>query len=113
MADRQDTFYIKQGNLLPALATTLTDEDGNAVDYSGYTGLRFHMRLPGATSAKVDAAATEVNAAVGTITYAWTGTDTDTPGVYQAEFEVTMPTGKPITYPNDGYIDVIILPKLA
>ena len=35
-------------------------------------------------------------------TYAWTASDTDTPGIYVAEWEVTTSAAKVITFPNEA-----------
>ena len=45
--------------------------------------------------------------------YDWSGTDTDTAGAYEAEFEVTLTGSIPETYPNDSYIDVLITGDIA
>jgi hypothetical protein len=49
---------------------------------------------------KVSAAATVNNAAGGDVQYDWIVGDTDTPGAYIGEFEVTFGSGKPETFPN-------------
>lgn len=106
------TFYIKQNDTSPALGATLKDGDGNAVDLSGAT-VRFHMRARGATTAKVDAAATVTGASTGEVSYAWIAADTDTAGKFQAEFEVTYADTTVETFPNNGYITVDIDGDLA
>ena len=92
------------------IQATLTDGAGAVVDLTSAT-VRFLMRAKNATSAKVAAAATIVNAAGGVVKYTWTGTDTDTAGRYLAEFEVTI-GGKKQSFPNDRYIDVVVLKDL-
>jgi len=42
------------------------------------------------------------------IAYAWTPSDTDLAGRYQAEFKVTYADGAIETFPNRGFITVII-----
>ncbi len=101
-----DTFYIKQGDLLPVMEAYLS-RNGRRVDLTAATGVKFIMRLKGATATKVNAAASIVSS-TGYVQYAWAGTDTDTAGEYQAEWQVTWPGPKAETYPNDGYLTVIV-----
>lgn len=91
-------FEIPKGRLLPILTATLTDANG-AINLTGAT-VRFQMRLPGSSTLKVDAAATVVNAVAGQVSYAWQGTDTDTPALYVAWFEVTYSGPKPLNAPE-------------
>lgn len=108
------THQIKQNDTSPAIQAALTDASGTAIDLTGALATRFHMRLPGASSAKVDAAATVVGAAtLGVVRYDWSTGDTDTAGLYEAEFEVTYADGTVETFPNSGYILVNINGDLA
>lgn len=97
------TFYIKQNDTVPSIRATLKNGSGNAVDLASTT-IRFHMRALGGTSAKVDAAASIINANTGIVQYDWDAADTDTVGSYQAEFEVTYSDSTVETFPNNGYI---------
>jgi hypothetical protein len=99
--------HIKQGDLLPILAATLQTAAGVVVDLTGGT-IKFLMRTePGATP-KINAAAAIVSPTAGTVQYLWSGTDTDTAGIFQGEFEFTAPGGKKYTFPNDSYFQVVI-----
>lgn len=101
-------FYIKQGDLLPEIQVTCTDADtGDPIDLTAATDVRFHMRKPGASAEKVDAAAAFVNKAGGIVKYSWQGTDTDTVGNFDAEFEVTFPAGT-LTFPNWKQLEIKI-----
>lgn len=101
-------FYIKQGDLLPPLDATLKYSDGTVINLTGCT-VKFLMRKITSGAVKVNAAAAVQIAAAGTVRYTWTGTDTDTVGEFQGEFEVTeTATGKKLTAPNDGYITIIV-----
>jgi len=106
------SFTIKENDRSPAITGTLT-AGGAAVDISG-TSVKFIMRLPGSTgSAKVDAAATIVSGTAGTVSYSWGATDTDTAGLYLAEWEVTFAGGIKRTWPAEDYLFVLVVPDLA
>lgn len=100
-------FYIKQGDRLPSLSATLEEIDGSAVDLSGGT-VKFLMRRRAGLAALIDASAAVVNASLGQVRYDWGAGETATPGTYQGEFEFTNGDGKKLTFPNTGYISVVI-----
>jgi hypothetical protein len=104
-------FSIKRGDTLPALTGTVSDENG-AVDISEAAAARLHLHdVAGAPDAApaLDVAVTidddgEVGTR-GTWHYDWQDGDTDTPGVYYAEIEVTWGSGGSAqvqTFPNDA-----------
>jgi phage baseplate assembly protein gpV len=101
------TFYIKQNDTSPHLSATLKDADGNLIDLTSAT-VRFHMRKIGGSTALVDAAATVVAEDAGSVRYNWQAEDTETPGSFHAEFEVTYASGDIETFPNDSYVSVEI-----
>jgi len=106
------TFYIKQNDTGPAMLATLQDASGNAINLVG-ASVRFHMRSVMGGNPVVDAAATVVNAAAGTVRYSWIAADTNTVGSYQAEFQVTYADASVETFPNDSYIAVEIIDDIA
>lgn len=97
-----ETFYIKAGNTAPAIRVILKYPDGDPVNITGHTSLRFHLRGPDGVNV-VDADATANDEAAGDVQYSWSNGDTDTPGLYRAEWEVTYASGKIETFPNFGY----------
>jgi hypothetical protein len=101
------SFRIKKRDLLPEIQGTCEDANG-PVDLTTASSVRFLMGLSGSATNKVSAAATFVDRPNGIVKYTWAGTDTDTAGDYDAEFEVTWPGTKPETFPNRGFIKVSI-----
>ena len=95
-------FTIKQGDTRPIIQATVT----TPVVLTNAT-VRFLMRLRADKSSKVAAAAVVTGAL--TMEYRWDAADTNTAGIYEAEFEVTFPSGLIETYPNGEYIRVTIL----
>lgn len=99
-------FEIKRGDRLPTLQATFTDATGAAVDLTSAT-IKFLMRPTDSATAKVNAAASAQSPATdGVALYAWAAVDTDTPGDYAGEFEVTFASGKKATFPSTGYIAI-------
>lgn len=110
-------FYIKAGDNASIIAATLTDDAGDAVDIEG-ASVRFHMApISGATAPVVDAAATNLQsgatAYIGNVSYTWAANDTQTAGLYLAEWEVVFAGGSTQTYPNADYFLVQITEALA
>jgi hypothetical protein len=54
-----------------------------------------------------------VDGPTGEIRYSFGANDSDTPGTYEAEFQVTPITGAAMRIPTDGYITVIIEEAVA
>lgn len=86
------------------------------MDLTGAT-VRFHMKETSGdvdgSPLKVDAAASIVSAAAGTVKYDWQAEDTDASGWFRAEWEVTFSDGTIRTFPNPGYTNVLITGDLA
>ena len=99
-------FHIKKGDLRPTLRITVKDGNNDAVNLTGAT-VTFRMKLKGASAYKVNSAATLVDAPNGVVEYLWSGTDTDTAGIYFAEFRIVL-SGAQQTSPNDRHLEVQI-----
>ncbi len=111
MADNQ--FHIKQNDTSPDLEVTIVDGDGSAVDVTGAT-IVFNMEAGGVNKI-TDGSVTIVTAASGVVKYVWQTGDTDTPGAFEGEFEVTFVGGVIETFPptNAQRLNIIIGRQLA
>jgi len=105
-------FYIKSGDVSPGIRTILYDSEDQEINLLN-ARVRFKMRELGTKVTFVDQPATIISSPNGTVQYNWQPGETSTPGLYQAEFEVTYPDGSVETFPNDGYMDVEIRGKIA
>jgi hypothetical protein len=94
------------------MLATLQNASGTAVNISGAT-VRFSMRKISGEVVVSRAAATVVDATTGSVRYNWQAADTANAGAFQAEFEVTYSDDSVETFPNDGYIPVIITDDVA
>jgi hypothetical protein len=103
-------FVIKAFDELPSIRATLSVA-GNPVDLTGAT-VRFIMVPKGAKTVKVKAPAVIVAPTQGVVRYDWTSADTNTPGEYQAEWEVTFTDGKSQSFPTASYHSVAVLADL-
>jgi hypothetical protein len=108
-----NSFVIRKGDRLPAITATLTDSAGAAVNLTGGT-VKLTMTEIGATTPKVDnAAVTVVSATAGTVSYSWAAADTNSTGLYFAEFEFTNASSLERTFPNPDHIMVHVTPSLG
>lgn len=105
-------IVIKKGDRSPSIDATLR-KGGAVINLTGGT-VNFVMRAkngaPGG-SPKVNAACTLVTPASGIVRYDWAAADVDTPGIYHAEFKVTL-SGLITTCPNDKHLIVEVLGDL-
>ena len=106
------TSTIKQNDTSPPFTATLRDGDGEVVDISGAT-VKFLMRNRLTRALKVDGVASVVSGSGGTISYTWASGDTDTPGTYEVEIEITFSDETVATWPSDGYHELSVLDDLG
>ena len=106
-------FHIKALDQLPVLSATLENGAGEAVSLAGVQGVRFLMRaMRGATSPKVNGAASVDDAIAGKVHYDWQSSDTDTPGGYRGEWLVTFSDGRSERFPNNRSLTVAVHERL-
>jgi hypothetical protein len=107
-------FYIKVGDTREPIERILRGSDGDPVDLTDAT-VRFLMRPRADPDGDnvVDAEATIVDEISGHVRYAWQDGDTEEPGHYRGEFEVTYDDDSVETFPNDGYLNVYITTDLG
>lgn len=102
---------IKRGDTRNCIKAILKDSAGSPVDLTGCE-VKFHM-APLCRPAIVSRGAHIEDAAAGEVWVVWAPGETDTTGVYRAEFEVVYEDGRRETFPNDGYISIQILKDLG
>ena len=111
MAD--PTFYIKQNDTRPELDLFLRDDKDRSINITG-ASVKFSMRNASTNVVKISlAAVTTVSSTAGRVKYSFTAADTDTAGNFDGEFQVTFIGGQVETFPNDGYIKVIVTDDVA
>lgn len=98
---------MAQGDLLPSLRRPLTMADDTPADLTGaIVELRFHKADGGVVLGGLCTILPAPDAHV--VQYDWQDGDTDTPGIYRARFHATYPNAKPLSFPNDGYLRMVI-----
>ena len=104
----EETYYIKQNDTASFLTRDLKDAFGAPVNVTA-AAVVFSMRVKPAGTVKVDEQeCTIVTAGIGRVRYEWTATNTNTADEYEGEFQVTYANGKIQTFPNDGYIPIVV-----
>lgn len=109
---------IKRGDFGSPVRGVLTDAaTGDRVDIAG-ADVRFVLRLRGSSEPFLYELASndqdlEDESTNGNVSYTWQEGDTDTPGIYKLEWEVTYSGGEVQTFPSDGYNLIAITPDLG
>ena len=106
-------FTIKRGDTRPAFLVTLKDGNGNPINLTGCS-VTFVMKSadagdnvgPVITSAAAIPSPTSSN--VGQVSYNWAAGDTYYAGNYWGEFKVNFTDGSVMTFPNTGYLGIVV-----
>jgi hypothetical protein len=107
-------FSIKRNDLLPVLDAILKDADKQPIDLTNAQSIVFHMRSEDSRELKItDGVAEFTDKPSGAVRYSWVDGDTDTEGLFLAEFEVTWNDSKIQTFPNADFISVQIIEDLS
>lgn len=97
-------FFMKRGDTSPALRYALEPTD---ITLAGAT-VRFQMRRRNGPTV-IDAPGQIVSETPPVVEYDWPQQgDTETAGVFSAEFRVQYVDGAVETFPNKGFIEVVI-----
>ena len=104
-----ETFFIKRNDTSPALVRTL--EAPGAGTLAGAT-VWFYM-ADRAGDLIVSRQCSVIDAGERRVAYEWQAGDTEAAGRFKAEFEVINTDGTKETFPNDGYLLVIISADLS
>ena len=108
------SFIVKRNDTLPTITVDVTDEAGDAVDFTDVQSTTFRMYTDTDDRTEtVNASANIVTPATdGSVEYGWQVGDTADAGEFLAEFSLTFIDGSKLTVPHDGYIHVKVIPDL-
>ena len=110
------TFFIKQNDTAPDIQAALKDSNGRVKSMVNAAAVRFHMKDENGNMLVENGEGTVINPAKGIVAYIWQPGDTAIVGTHSAEFEIEYSStagGGIETFPNTGYIKVIIKDELA
>lgn len=111
-------FYLKAGDTDSVMSAVLRDANYEAVDIQGAT-VEFILRaLAGGPalihrSASVEQSGDGTDGSMGAVEFVWQTGETNTSGLFLGEWRVTFADSSVQTYPNVGYILVLISEALA
>lgn len=98
------TFEIKENDTAPALEGILRDGFKRPINLTGATVvLNTRLRPGGAVKVNGGSMTTIGEPVKGRSKYSWTASDTDTPGIYEWEVQITFSNGKIRTIPPKGH----------
>ena len=106
------TFWIREGDTLPAIVSTLIDAEGKVVDLTNATAVQLELR-----DRATGVVAQTLNGDFplpktdGKVRYAWASGSTDTADDYAGHWLVTFTGGAIQSYPTDAPITIIIASK--
>lgn len=102
---------VKKNATAPYPRAYLEAPPGTPLDLSDAASVTFQMVHAETGATKASGAATVENAAAGLVSYAWQAGDTDTVGLYRAEWTVTLASGLVWKIPSAGALFVNVLPS--
>ena len=106
-------FAIKRNDRRPYLEAQFFQPDGvTPLNITAALGIQMVMRLKGTKindAPKIKAPCLVINALEGKVQYRWEDGDTDTPGMFEYEFEIEWVGGELQTLPQNGYFLLQIL----
>lgn len=104
---------MKQNDLEPSVRRRLiSKETKQPISLAGATAKFLMADMYGNLKVNADAVI-ESPYAAGIVRYDWKAGDTDAPGTFEAEFQITFTGGRIYTMPNDGYIVVLVREELG
>jgi len=109
---------IKQNDTRPYARATLYEDQAESIvldcSVAEVSGVTFTMKVQGG-AVKIDTADADLttDGTDGKVEYHWAAGDTDTTGLYDAEFEVTFVGGGTQTFPHDSNLLIEIVPELS
>jgi len=93
------SFSITQGDMDPALVVAMRQAGG--VPYTPGPGSSATFKMKRRSDGHVVTGAATVGGGAGDqLTYIWAPGDTDKPGLYDAQFKVIPPDGRPVSFPT-------------
>lgn len=104
-----DGDILKAGDTQPNLRIQLL-QDGETRDLENWVP-RVRVRNTQTDEVVVSSSANIADAKNGIIEYNWTSGDTSEAALYEAEVTIEK-SGEAITFPNDGYVDITIVPVI-
>jgi hypothetical protein len=100
---------IKRGITLP-YEYALKKSDGTAVDLTNATSVTMKLIEDGASEYTIDGACTIASPkTAGKVQYAWSASETGTPGFYWLSFIITYTNGTIEEIPSNGFDYILIL----
>ena len=112
----QRDFIIKRNDTLPVLRLCLFDQSTLTTripfDLTGATACTFSMTDQYGNYKIAGASASIVSSTGGTIQYDWTAGDTNEAGKYKGEFQLVYSSGKRLSIPQQGFLNIEIPPDI-
>lgn len=101
-------WITKRGDLEPLIQCRLRQRNGAAIDFAGATVVFVYKRT-GAEAVRRAATLVSYDATSAIVQYVWQAEDVaNAPESFPAEWEVTLASGKVMTFPKGGYITIVV-----